>query len=320
VLPGVYATPELARTWQTRARALALHHRDAVLIGAAAARVSFWPTAPLIHVQAAIRGALKPQAGFSFCRRRIPEELIAVRGGLRYTVPALTAIDLATFECSDAIDIAPRVRAATLAGMYEALRMTPHRAGNLEKLKLLIDSRNEPWSAAERLSHRLLRAGHITGWETNLPVYIDGQVYYLDIAFKRQKLAIEIDGRRHETDVDLFESDRWRQNALVVADGWRVLRFTWAMLRNHPGPSLAPLSARSTETHHGCAPGARFLRLGARERCGIRVIQSSSAPAPSGSISSMLRPVSAASCSTIVRKTSIRRPRRVTARCSSGRR
>jgi very-short-patch-repair endonuclease len=118
--------------------------------------------------------------------------------------------------------------------MYEALRMTPHRAGNLEKLKLMIDSRNGPWSAAERLSHRLLRAAHITGWETNLPVYIDGRMYYFDIAF-RQKLAIEIDGRRHETDEDLFESNRWRQNVLVVADGWRVLRFTWAMLRNHPG-------------------------------------------------------------------------------------
>ena len=111
--------------------------------------------------------------------------------------------------------------------------MTPHRAGNLEKLSLLIDSRSEPWSAAERLSHRLLRSTRITGWETNLPVHIDGQVYYLDIAFKQQKLAIEIDGRLHQTDEELFESDRWRQNALV-ADGWRVLRFTWAMLRDHP--------------------------------------------------------------------------------------
>jgi hypothetical protein len=63
---------------------------------------------------------------------------------LRYTVPALTAIDLATFECSDAIDIALRIRAATLAGMYRGIAVTPHRAGNLEKLKLLIDSRNEP--------------------------------------------------------------------------------------------------------------------------------------------------------------------------------
>jgi len=46
-------------------------------------------------------------------------------------------------------------------------------------------------------------------------------------------LAIEIDGRLHEADEDLFESDRWRQNALV-AEGWRVLRFTWAMLRDNP--------------------------------------------------------------------------------------
>jgi very-short-patch-repair endonuclease len=233
VLPGVYATPEIARTWQTRARALALRHRDAVLLGAAAGRVSFWPGAPLNHVEAAVRCVLKPQPGFSFSRRRIPEELIAARGGLRYTVPALTAIDLATFECSDAIDVALRIRAATLDGMYEALQMTPHRAGNREKLRLLIDSRSEPWSAAERLSHRLLRSARITGWETNLPVHIDGQVYYLDIAFKQQKLAIEIDGRLHQTDEELFESDRWRQNALV-ADGWRVLRFTWAMLRDHP--------------------------------------------------------------------------------------
>jgi very-short-patch-repair endonuclease len=62
---------------------------------------------------------------------------------------------------------------------------------------------------------------------------LSGHIFYIDIAFKRVKLAIEIDGRLHENDEDLFESDRWRQNALV-ADGWRVLRFTWAMLRDHP--------------------------------------------------------------------------------------
>jgi hypothetical protein len=124
--------------------------RTQYCFGAAAARISFWPTAPLDHIEAANRSALKPQLGFAFSRRRIPEELIAWRDGMHYTVPALTAIDLATFACSDAIDIALRVRAATLANMYEALRLTPHRAGNRERLKLLIDSRGEPWSAAER--------------------------------------------------------------------------------------------------------------------------------------------------------------------------
>lgn len=62
---------------------------------------------------------------------------------------------------------------------------------------------------------------------------VDSKLFYIDIAFRQQKLAIEIDGRLHETDEKLFESDRWRQNALV-AKGWRVLRFTWAMLRDCP--------------------------------------------------------------------------------------
>jgi len=182
VLPGVYAASEIARTWQIRARALALRHRDAVLLGAVAARVSFWPAAPLDHVEAAVSSLVKPQPGFIFSRRRIPAELIAERDGLRYSVPALTAIDLATFACSDAIDVALRVRAATLGGMYDALQRTPHRAGNQERLKLLIDSRNEPWSAAERISHRLLRAAGIRGWETNLPVRSAGHVFYIDVA------------------------------------------------------------------------------------------------------------------------------------------
>jgi very-short-patch-repair endonuclease len=240
VLPGVYAAPEIAPSWQIRVRALGLRHRDAVLLGAAAARVSFWPEAPLDRIEAAVPSSVMPHPGFSFSRRYIPPELIIERKGLRYTVPALTAIDLATFECSDAIDIALRTRATTLASMYEALRMTAHRAGNRERLRLLIDSRSEPWSAAERLGHRLLRAAQIKGWQPNLPVCVAGRLFYIDIAFKQQKLAIEIDGRRHETDEDLFESDRWRQNALV-AEGWRVLRFTLAMLRDHPEVFIAAI-------------------------------------------------------------------------------
>ena len=136
VLPGVYADSRVRSDLANPSPGACAAPPDAVLLGAAAARVSFWPTAPLDRRwRRRFAGVLKPQPGFSFSRRRIPEELIAVRGGLRYTVPALTAIDLATFACSDAIDIALRVRAATLAGMYEALRMTPHRAGNLERLK-----------------------------------------------------------------------------------------------------------------------------------------------------------------------------------------
>ncbi len=74
----------------------------------------------------------------------------------------------------------------------------------------------------------------------NLPLFLEGCLYYIDIAFPHLKLAIEIDGRLHEEDEDLFESDRWRQNALV-ADGWRVLRFTWRMLNEHPEVVVAAI-------------------------------------------------------------------------------
>jgi hypothetical protein len=103
ILPGIYATSEIAQSWQGRVRALSLRHRDAVLLGAAAARVAYWPEVPLDHVEASIPHPVRPQPGFRFNRRQIPAELIAERNGLRYSRPALTAIDLATFACSDSI-------------------------------------------------------------------------------------------------------------------------------------------------------------------------------------------------------------------------
>jgi very-short-patch-repair endonuclease len=238
VLPGVYAPPHLAALPDTRMRAICLRDPNAVLLTGAAARVSFWPGAPMPRVAVARRNATPAQAGYVFTRRRIPPELVVEQGGLRFTDPALTAIDMATFSCSDAIDRALRTRTATLPGMYEAFARTANRIGNPERMRLLLDSRDLPWSAAERLGHRILRRACIRGWRPNLPVRLAGRLYYIDIAFRLLKVAIEIDGRLHEEDEDLFESDRWRQNALV-ADGWRVLRFTWDMLQVHPESVVA---------------------------------------------------------------------------------
>ena len=233
LLPGVYVLPELASDPSIMVRAATLRHPDAVVLTGAAARAFFWPAAPMPSIEIATPGAVPPVRGFTFNRRRIPPELIVELAGVRYSSPALTSIDLADFACADAIDIALRERRATLDGMYEALRLTPNRTGNSVRRRLLLDSRAQPWSAAERRAHRLLRQARIDGWTANLPVVVLGRLYYIDIAFDRVKLAIEIDGRLHETDEDLFQSDRWRQNALVAA-GWTVLRFTWEMLTDHP--------------------------------------------------------------------------------------
>jgi very-short-patch-repair endonuclease len=238
VLPGIYTVPELVADPTIRMRALFHRHPNAVLLRAAAARASFWPKAPMGDIEAAVPGGATPAKGYAFNRRRIPPDLIVARAGLRYSCPALTAIDLATAECADAIDNALRARAATLDGMYACLRLTPNRAGNRARRRLLIDSRGEPWSAAEREAHRLLHGARIEGWKSNWPVVLAGRLYYIDIAFRAQRLAVEIDGRLHETDEDQFQTDRWRQNDLILA-GWRVIRFTWEMLQDHPEMVLA---------------------------------------------------------------------------------
>jgi very-short-patch-repair endonuclease len=232
ILPGVYLDPA-ADSLELRLRAVARWDPDAILTGAAAARITFWPQIRFDRVTAAIRSRKAVRPGFVFTRRRIPPELITEVQGVRCTTPALTALDLATTLGGNTIDTVLRTRAATLTQLHEAIELTPSRRGNVDRRVLLLDSRDEPWSEAERETHRLLRRAGIQDWKANYPFEMLSGLYWIDIAFPKLKLAIEIDGREfHEGEV-VFESDRWRQNDLVLA-GWRILRFTAKMIKDHP--------------------------------------------------------------------------------------
>jgi hypothetical protein len=88
VLPGIYALPESAHNVEVMMRAVNLRQPDAVVFGAAAARASFWPDAPLRTVDVAAPTRLARRPGYRFSRRRIPPELIIERDGLRYTAAA----------------------------------------------------------------------------------------------------------------------------------------------------------------------------------------------------------------------------------------
>jgi very-short-patch-repair endonuclease len=231
VLPGVFTWSSAPQTFDLRVLALSRWAPEAVLLRGSAARLTFWSSCPTEVVECALRRRASAP-GFLFAERRLPPELVSRRRGLGLTTPAMTALDLADTD-TEAIDLALRTRSATLDQMRDALRLTPGRRGNQQRLVSLVDSRDEPWSAAERLAHRLLREAGIGGWRSNHPVTVDGRLFYVDVAFVRSRVAVEIDGRLHELDPGVFENDRWRQNALAL-DGWTVLRFTWAMLTRHP--------------------------------------------------------------------------------------
>ena len=239
-LPGIICVPGATDVLAGAVRAGWLWAGpDSVLLGRAAARLSFWPEAEVSVFQFAVpRDHQSDRPPWSLTHRRIPPELIRRHEGVQISSPALTAVDLAAGpDGGDVIDRALRSRQTTIAELRRALSLTPRRAGNPIRRQLLLDSRDSPWSEGERLLHRLLRANHIPGWTTNqwvkLPDLSPGRGAYVDVLFRKQKVAVEVDGYQFHSDRPAFEGDRRRRNELVLA-GYLVLNVTWAQLVDDP--------------------------------------------------------------------------------------
>ncbi|HET9871949.1 MAG TPA: DUF559 domain-containing protein [Propionibacteriaceae bacterium] len=232
ILPGVYCAADAAQQPSTRLRASCLWAGpDAVLTGLAAARATFWPDCRLDSITVALPTSSKESRGtFLVERRRIPPGLVRRSHQLAVTAPSLTAVDMAVLPTGgDVIDRVLRSRMASLGELWEVHRQMSQRAGNRMRAELLRDSRDEPWSEAERLQHRLLRAARITGWRTNVWVRAGQHGYFVDVLFARHRLVLEVDGFETHGTREAFEADRFRRNELVLA-GFVVLNFTWRQL------------------------------------------------------------------------------------------
>lgn len=103
------------------------------------------------------------------------------------------------------------------------------RAGARAAEKLLRAAGEGGASEAERILLRLLRKACLTGWKT----HVQSCGFEIDVAFIRERVAIEVDGWAWHRDAQRFAHDMERQNILVNA-GWRVLRFSWHHLVNEP--------------------------------------------------------------------------------------
>lgn len=229
ILPGVLVRAGSEGDFDQRLRALSLWAPGAVLCEAAAARVTLWPEHPVEELVLAFEGHRASRHGVTISRRRIPPEYVVGNPPLRATHPVLTAVDLADRDCGALIDDLLRTRRATVAHLERALAVGPYRRGNPTRRRIVTRSRTNPWSQAERGYHDLLDRHHITGWTANLRVVLDGVAYWLDIAFERERVVVEIDGFEHHSSWQAFQDDRRRQN-LLACHGWTVIRFTWAML------------------------------------------------------------------------------------------
>ena len=127
-------------------------------------------------------------------------------------------------------------RHVDLSALWRAHLRNKGRYGSPAARRLLQAASDGARSEAERLLVKLLRAAGITGWRTNYPV----GGYEVDVAFPRQKVAIEADGWAFHSDQEVFQDDRERQNNIALL-GWQVLRFTWLDLTEYPQRVIAEI-------------------------------------------------------------------------------
>ena len=230
---GTFRTVDHPRTSRVRVRiAVASVGKSAVLIGSSAAWwhgiTSAFPSKITIATQVKGRHA-GASAGVLVTHRRLHEADVVVVDGLRVASAATALLDIAADGDTSTVDNALLTRRVTITELDDALSRYPRRRGAPEARRLFDALRSGARSEAERTATALFDAHGITGWTANTEVL----GYLLDFVFREARLVVEIDGFAFHRDAKAFQRDRTKRNALL-ADGWRVLNFTWDDITRRP--------------------------------------------------------------------------------------
>jgi len=243
--PGVYLVGGHRLTDEVRTRAAWLWasaggHESAVSGPAAAFWHGLLERAPA-EVELTVPHCRRPrtQPGLVIRRRDLhPVDLVG-RRDIRLTAVPLTVLETAVAlpDGSSFLDRALQ-RHVRFPTAYRAFCRNMGRTGSSAAGRLLVAAADRADSAAERLLVRILRDAGITGWVLGHPF----GPWRIDLAFPREKVAVEVDGWAWHVDAQRFANDRRKQNALVRAS-WDPLRFTWHDLDGRPGAVVDEIGA-----------------------------------------------------------------------------
>ncbi len=247
LLPGVYTPRPVPTSFIQRAWAAVLWS-GGTLSHYSAAQLWQLPVTTTKVTHLIVSPDYRPTAsGLVLHRVGLRPQSATIVDGLPVTTRSMTTLDLLRGEplrsAHSLLDRAVQYGWVDVRDLERAVRDQPGRTGN-DQLRRLV-ARIEPGADAEseRVLHRLLRRAAVTGWVAQYRVRLTSGFAYLDVAFPAHRLAIEVDGRRyHDERSDAFEGDRTRQNELQLL-GWRVLRFTWAALRDRPDAVIDTINA-----------------------------------------------------------------------------
>ena len=244
VLPGIYVPAAAVTDRRTRLAAACAWAPHACLWARSALDAASGCLDPFGRdEQIQLAGAPRhPQPGIAWYAADVPDRLVEAAGGLRFARPLLAAAALASTDGGMRVDrllLADPAAAHDLPGVTEWFE---RRAGNRARRPVLAEVRQRPWSNLERELHRLLRRARIGGWRANVEVTTVLGTCVVDVLFDAQALVIEGDSWEYHGSHEAFEIDRRRQNGLVLS-GYRLLRFTAAMITGEPARVISAIRA-----------------------------------------------------------------------------
>lgn len=175
------------------------------------------------------------------------DALEQVRGFPVTTVPQ-TLLSLSSVLSAPAlrraVDKALQRKHTCVEALGAALRGVGHRRG-LKQLWALyeryVGGDGPAESELEQLVYDRLESARLPRPVRQRVVRVEGRVRRLDFVYPVERVVIEADGYATHSSPEAFEADRVRNNALL-AQGYRVLHWTWQALRQRPAPLVAQLS------------------------------------------------------------------------------
>jgi very-short-patch-repair endonuclease len=196
----------------------------------------------LIHVTAPTRHHV-PGIRCHYVRALHPEDA-AIIDGIPVTTLARTYLDLAEVlnhrRLLEALEAGERLDKLDLRAIEATISRNPDRRA-IKPLRSALTQLDDdpPWlqSPTEQAFRDIVRSHGLP--EPQYNVYVEGEL--VDAVWSAHRLVVEVDGWGYHRSKRSFTNDRRRDRVLVAA-GWRVVRFTSDDVADHLGAVAAELS------------------------------------------------------------------------------
>lgn len=271
---GVYALATSPATWKRLVMAAVLGRTRAIASGATAAALhglpGFRPGRPELSIPAS--GSARSE--LAAVHRRVDYTTIdtTLVDGIPAATVAETLFDISfrsyPARLQRAMDHALVKKLVTVSDLQDVLdRITGSRLKGTVAFREAVVGLSGGYVPTESETEHLLSAAlddpRIPSIERQARLsWWDELPHRVDAVIESWRLVLEADGRTYHTKREDFERDRERDN-LAAAHGYRVMRFTYAMLRDDPDRVLETVlragdsQSRALGSTYSVAPGAR---------------------------------------------------------------